>query len=269
LSGYYQTSAFTLDEYCRVCLQLLSGVAYLHQRKVAHRDLKPENVLLASRGPAPQVKLADFGLAKVNQKATMTRGVGTPLYMSPELFDDNERPDNSSHIFQQDVYALGIIFLQLWNRERPWENRSIHQVLSDVMRGKRPRFEPRNEKQRLADGLPPVPPLPGVLKALIERCWAQKPQNRPEVVEVFTVFRQEVVPAVEALGAALLSPSSTHCHPAAAAPVVAIETMSDLSAFAVAEAVQSENNYTVMTAVPVRSSQETLDRAVQKMGTSI
>ena len=46
LAGYFKKPAFTAAEFSRVTLELLSGVVYLHQRKIAHRDLKPENVLL-------------------------------------------------------------------------------------------------------------------------------------------------------------------------------------------------------------------------------
>ena len=42
--------------------QLLCGLAFLHSNRVVHRDLKPENILVTSRG---QVKLADFGLARI------------------------------------------------------------------------------------------------------------------------------------------------------------------------------------------------------------
>jgi hypothetical protein len=78
LHHYYHTEAFTEAEFERVVVEMLSGVAYLHQRKIAHRDLKPANVLL--EGSTRRVKIADFGLAKGNGH-TATKGVGTPAYM--------------------------------------------------------------------------------------------------------------------------------------------------------------------------------------------
>ena len=44
LSKYYKSSEFDKAEYCRVVLEVLSGMAYVHARNIAHRDLKPQNV---------------------------------------------------------------------------------------------------------------------------------------------------------------------------------------------------------------------------------
>jgi serine/threonine protein kinase len=46
--------------------QITSAIAYMHSRGVIHRDLKPENLLLKSKEPNAQIKIIDFGLAKVN-----------------------------------------------------------------------------------------------------------------------------------------------------------------------------------------------------------
>jgi serine/threonine protein kinase len=79
LGKYYKTAAFTKLEFNRVVTELLSAVAYLHERKIAHRDLKPDNILLEAI--SRRVKIGDFGLSRGTSNATNTRGVGTPAYM--------------------------------------------------------------------------------------------------------------------------------------------------------------------------------------------
>lgn len=90
-----------MTEFKRVGMELLSGVAYLHERLIVHRDLKPENVLLL--GESKQLKIADFGLAKASRTAHMTVGVGTPAYMVLEfsLNTFNKHP----HTFNFHIYC--------------------------------------------------------------------------------------------------------------------------------------------------------------------
>lgn len=65
--------------------QLLCGLAFLHSNRVMHRDLKPENILVTSQG---QVKLADFGLARIYScHMALTPVVRTHLdYVVPVIF---------------------------------------------------------------------------------------------------------------------------------------------------------------------------------------
>ena len=84
--------------------------------------LQPQNILLES--VTLRVKLCDFGLAK-DSGLTATRGVGTPVYMAPELFDD-ELP--AEDITKLDVYALAILMWTMWFKEAPFKGKSIHKV---------------------------------------------------------------------------------------------------------------------------------------------
>lgn len=115
-------------------LQLLEGLAYLHEIKIAHRDIKPENILLDHNGI---IKYVDFGAAKVIARHGRTVGgfdlgaaasamskpanrsmTGTPMYMSPEVIK-GEQPDHFGAI---DVWSLGCVILEMATGRRPWGN---------------------------------------------------------------------------------------------------------------------------------------------------
>lgn len=60
-------------------LQLSYGLKYLHSRGITHRDIKPENILLSDNGDYAILKIADFGLSKMNE--IMKTQCGTELYV--------------------------------------------------------------------------------------------------------------------------------------------------------------------------------------------
>lgn len=66
--------------------QILNALQYLHKRNIAHCDLKPENVLLCENTEYPQLKICDFGYAKIIDENSFRRSlVGTPAYSPPEV----------------------------------------------------------------------------------------------------------------------------------------------------------------------------------------
>ena len=134
-------------------------------------------------------KVADFGLAKSNRN-TVTRGIGTPCYMPPEMFDEDEEPEKTS-MLAVDIYALGVICAQLWLKAAPFENIGVHKIMSMVLRGKRPSLEVGTKTVPASHPAPPEP-----LVRFITGCWAQNSNARPTVRDAFDAFRDEVVPSV-------------------------------------------------------------------------
>ncbi|XP_046988459.1 cyclin-dependent kinase 6-like [Schistocerca americana] len=89
-----------------IMFQTLSGVDFLHSKRVIHRDLKPQNILISSSGT---VKLADFGLAKTYDfEMLLTSVVVTIWYRAPEVLL------NSTYATPVDIWSCGCIMAELF-----------------------------------------------------------------------------------------------------------------------------------------------------------
>jgi serine/threonine protein kinase/tetratricopeptide (TPR) repeat protein len=123
-----------IDDYCRehaldvpvrlrLFLQVLDAVAYAHARLIVHRDLKPSNILVTDDGAEGQVKLLDFGIAKLltdgqTPGTELTQISGQPLtpeYASPEQIAGDVLTITS------DVYSLGVVLYELLTSTRPYK----------------------------------------------------------------------------------------------------------------------------------------------------
>jgi len=85
--------------------QILGALRYLHMKNIVHCDLKPENVLTANTDSAlPQVKLCDFGFARIIGEKSFRRSVvGTPAYLAPEVLN------NQGYNRTLDMWSVGVI----------------------------------------------------------------------------------------------------------------------------------------------------------------
>ncbi|XP_026479287.1 serine/threonine-protein kinase D1-like [Ctenocephalides felis] len=84
--------------------QILIALKHLHSKNIVHCDLKPENVLLSSDSDFPQVKLCDFGFARIIGEKSFRRSVvGTPAYLAPEVLR------NKGYNRSLDMWSVGVI----------------------------------------------------------------------------------------------------------------------------------------------------------------
>jgi len=96
---------YTEKDASHVIATLCGALDYLHGKKVVHRDLKPENILYASQDDDSDIKVADFGLARVvSGKDMMKTACGTPGYVAPEILK-NKGYDSGA----VDLWSVGVI----------------------------------------------------------------------------------------------------------------------------------------------------------------
>jgi len=116
LSDILEKGPISVERAIHFVRQTLMALDRAHGAGVVHRDIKPHNVMVTE---SDSVKVADFGLAKLNapgMMSTMTQGViGTLYYMSPEQVR-GEPAD-----FRSDLWAVGVLFYEMLAGERPFD----------------------------------------------------------------------------------------------------------------------------------------------------
>ena len=148
--------------------QVASGMEHLHNNNVVHRDLKSGNVLLAFGLLA---KVCDFGTARTLKKKAMTAQKGTFRWMAPEIVADVEA--NISKMC--DVFSYGMVLYEIFAHKIPYAD-----IPSDALAG-----------AAVVDGKrPPVPAnLPPFLCPLLEECWKEDPDQRPQFKSIILAIQ--------------------------------------------------------------------------------
>ncbi|KAH7383604.1 BOS4, mitogen-activated protein kinase [Cadophora sp. MPI-SDFR-AT-0126] len=157
-------------------LQLLEGLAYLHESGIVHRDIKPENILLNHNGV---IKYVDFGAAKViaRQGKTLVAAepgkanksmTGTPMYMSPEVIK-GENPGRAGAV---DVWSLGCVILEMATGRRPWASLDNEwAIMYNIAQGNPPQ-------------LPTIDQLSPEGIDFLKRCFVRDPKKRASAAEL-------------------------------------------------------------------------------------
>ena len=167
-----QKGALPLGVGLRIAKQMCNGLEAAHAQGVVHRDIKPQNMLIMPE--TGELKIMDFGIARrqevkgtePGQGVTSTGVVmGTPDYMPPE------QAEGLPADFRSDIYALGIVFYEIFAGRLPFIGESVMKVVLAHMQETPP--APRSVNPR----------IPPHLETVILRCIEKEPARRYESVE--------------------------------------------------------------------------------------
>ncbi|WP_306600027.1 serine/threonine-protein kinase [Geothrix sp. 21YS21S-2] len=148
--------------------QVASAMAHAHGRGVTHRDLKPGNILMLG----DQVKVMDFGIARILDSATLTTTyafLGTPSYAAPELQLKTQVGPAA------DRYSFGILLFELISGQTPFRGETPFEILD------------QHRSAELPDLAALRPDAPRPLVDLVRRLARKNPDERPgddEVCEI-------------------------------------------------------------------------------------
>ena len=156
---------------------IAAGLEEAHASGIIHRDLKPENVMVSG---SAEVKITDFGLVTLRDQPTLTQEgmlVGTPSYMAPEQVEGSELSPAT------DIFALGLILLEMLTGRRLFERSTLQATLQAV----------QNYKQLQAEDLGEAVPagLLPVVAQMLERSPAKRFHQAGEVREALVKTQPE------------------------------------------------------------------------------
>jgi serine/threonine protein kinase len=155
-----------LADVAEITKRIGHALSTVHELGIVHRDLKPSNIMIRRLARGLEVKVIDFGIARVKNsqiaKSTeLGRGVGTILYMSPEQLLGRERPTEAS-----DIYTLAVIAYEMATGRRPFNPTTAAQLSQLQEQGVR--VMPQDLR----------PELPAAAQAVILKALAYQPALR-------------------------------------------------------------------------------------------
>ncbi|XP_063920570.1 ribosomal protein S6 kinase alpha-5-like isoform X2 [Zophobas morio] len=123
-------SRFTESEASGILRKLVSAVSFMHSRGVVHRDLKPENLVFTSEDDDAEIKVIDFGFARLKQeKESLHTPCFTLHYAAPEVL----KGDPEGYDENCDLWSLGVILYTMLSGKAPFHARSRDESVSSIM----------------------------------------------------------------------------------------------------------------------------------------
>lgn len=168
---------FSLAEVITMAIKLLDALDTAHEHGFVHRDLKPSNIFLEAVDHGYEPRLMDFGIAKIQEAAALTRAqsfCGTPAYSSPEQVESTRDVDARA-----DIFSFGVVVWEMLSGQQPWRQyaEDPYRVLLAVVR----------------EQLPDLPnTVPEVFRGIVSKAIRPDPSQRFATARE---FRQALISA--------------------------------------------------------------------------
>ncbi|KAF4668287.1 Serine/threonine-protein kinase Nek6 [Perkinsus olseni] len=193
-------------------IQMCFALQALHSRRVLHRDVKTENIFLMRPSAPGQgslvLKLGDFGVSKMlgspssdpllSRAALATTMIGTPVYMSPEMYK------GKSYSFESDVWGLGCVLYEALHGRYAFEADSLQGLALKIMQG-------HYGRMTCSEGM----------QELVSLMLCESPKNRPSLQAILAlpIVRTRIIPTLKGVC------SCVESHAGARAAQEAYETL--------------------------------------------
>lgn len=161
-----------LKRVARIVRDIGEALDAAHRAGVLHRDLKPSNIMISATPEGEQVKLIDFGIAKVI-KPRIAESTLAPLFMGTCEYMSPEQLEGAHVSSASDIYAFGVIAYEMVTGRRPFIFKTEYQLLEMQRAGVRVR--PRELS----------PGLSNAAEELILKALQFEPRNRPHNAREF------------------------------------------------------------------------------------
>jgi serine/threonine protein kinase/Tfp pilus assembly protein PilF len=154
-----------VEEALNITIQIARGLEKAHAKGIIHRDIKPANILITDDG---QVKIIDFGLAKLKGRTILTKAgttLGTVAYMSPEQ-TKGAKVDQRT-----DIWALGVMLYEMLAGENPFKGDYEQAVMYSIV-NEDPEFITKLRSE-----------VPAKMERILEKALAKNPDKRFQTTE--------------------------------------------------------------------------------------